>query len=67
MEVAHIEVDRGCPNRVVLDENAVDNGLESLRFVLIDTPRHRFVETGIVEISTWRLCSLAEEFADVVD
>jgi len=67
IDVAHIKVDRGCPKRVVLDENTVDNGSDGLRSILLDNCCHRFIKMGVVVISTRYLCSLEYEYADVVN
>ena len=67
IDVAHIETDRGCPKRIMLDEDTVDNGSDGLRSILIDNCCHRFVEMDVVVVSTRCLCSLEYEFADIVD
>lgn len=67
IDVTHIEVNRGSTERVVFDEDAMDDGSDSLCPVSVDGRCHRLVEMGILVVGTWIRCSLQYEFADIVD
>ena len=67
IDVTYLEVNRGCPKRVVLDEDAMDDSSNSLCPVSVDGRCHRFVEMGILVVGTWIRCSREYEFDHVVD
>lgn len=67
IDIAHIEIHRGCSKRVVLDEDTVDNGSDCICTISIDDSSHGLIEMGVLVIFTRLPCSFNDECDYVVD